>query len=248
MTRERLENLSYEELRLFATREKIIFPEDIEKDALIDLIQEILDEMMQERNELNNPSIRVEELKYHISQDEEIEVHEDEEIAIPGMYNKTRIILMPRDPYWAFAYWEIEIKKLETIQTHPEFGGLFIRVHDVKFIDFDGKNSNYFFDIPIQVTDNNWYINVPHPDSYYLLELYYLEKGQFNLLARSNVANIPRDKMVPPEPGQEQNKTVKSAEIIELTSQELFRSPSSWGPIPQRIISFINLKYLRQNE
>ena len=248
MTRERLENLSYEELQRFAEKEKIIYPEDIDKDSLIDLIQEILDELSQERNESNNPSMRVEELKYHISQDEEIEVHEDEDIAIPAMYNRTRIVIMPRDPYWAFAYWEIEVKKLEAVQAHPEFGGLFVRVHDVKFVEYDGTNSNYYFDIPIQVSDNNWYINVPHADSYYLLELFYLQKGQFNLLARSNTVNVPRDKMVPVDADAAQKAQVRSAEIIELTSQELFRLPSSWGPIPQRIISFINLKYLRQND
>lgn len=248
MTRERLESLSIDELKRLAHREHILFPEGIAKESLIDLIQELLDELMEERNELNNPSIRVEELKYHISQDEEIEVWDKGSINIPKMYNKTRLVAMPRDPYWAFAYWEIELKKLEKIITDHDFGGLFIRVHDVKCIDFNGKNSNYYFDIPIQESDNNWYINVPHPDSNYLLELIYLQKGEIHILARSNTIKIPRDKMVLEDPNESGNNNVKTEEIIELTHQELSQLPSSWGPIPQRIISFVNLKYLRQSD
>jgi len=248
MTRERLESLSIEELKRLAHQEQIVFPDKIAREKLIDLIQELLDEIMEERNELNNASIKVEELKYHISQDEEIEIWDKGTINIPKLYNKTRLVAMTRDPYWAFAYWEIEVKKLEKILTDQDFGGLFIRVHDVKYIDFDGKNSNYYFDIPIQESDNNWYINVPHPDSNYLLELFYIQKGETHILAHSNTIKIPRDKMVAADPAENSNSIVQTEEIIELTHQELARLPSSWGPIPQRINSFINLKYLRQSD
>jgi len=246
MTRERLESLSIDELKRLAAKEHILFPAHIAREKLIDLIQELLEELMEERAESNNPSVKIEETKYHISQDEEIEVWDKEDVTLPKYYSKTRIVLMSRDPYWAFTYWEIEGKKLEKIQSEPDFGGLYLRVHDVKLITFNGKNSNYNFDIPILDTDHDWYINVPHPDSNYLIELIYVQKGEEHILTRSNTIRTPRDKMVEQE--EDDKPDVQTAEIIELTHQELFRLPSSWGPIPQRINSFINLKYLRQSD
>lgn len=247
MTRERLEGLSFDELKRLADKERVLFPEDIEKDALIDLIQEILDELMQERCESNNPSIRVEELKYHISQDEELDIPDSDKFIIPSTYNKTRIVFMPRDPYWAFAYWEVEKTMLEELQENPEYGGIFLRVHDIKNISFDGGNSNYSFDIPVMESDLDWYINVPHPDSSYTLELYYTLNNADHLLARSNSITTPRDSIAEVS-DKSMDEGIETDRLIELTHQELFRLPSSWGPIPQRIISFVNLKYLRQND
>ena len=117
--------------------------------------------------------------------------------AIPWSYGDTKIVALARDPYWIFAYWEINGAVREKIQ--QQFGSeawlsgkLLLRVYDV--------TNNYFFDsqqiLEIQVNDysNNWYINTGQPNHTYLVELgLLLADGTYIFIARSNMVTMPRD-------------------------------------------------------
>jgi len=117
--------------------------------------------------------------------------------AIPWLYGDTKIVALARDPYWIFAYWEINGEVREKIK--QQFGAeawaagkLLLRVYDV--------TNNYFFDsqqlLEIEVNDytNNWYIHTGQPNRSYLVELgLLLPDGTYIFIARSNLVTMPRD-------------------------------------------------------
>jgi len=124
-------------------------------------------------------------------------VYAEAEQAIPPDYNDTRIVLLVRDPYWLHCYWNINQETRDRIASR--FGDLeeltlALRVYDITGIDFNGLNSNYFFDIAIHSHTNNWYINVGNPDHSFCVDLgIILPDGGFYLIARSNTVTTPRD-------------------------------------------------------
>lgn len=152
--------------------------------------------------------IKVESVKYYPVQMEEkngkkqAEVMEKpirQETEIPHRYNDNKLVLLARDPYWCYAYWDISPDFMEEKAKEAQTGGrydLILRVYDVTDIVFDGKNSHKFIDINVSGDSNNWYINVWASDRSYLVDLgFKTEDGKFILIARSNVVSTPRDRV-----------------------------------------------------
>lgn len=117
---------------------------------------------------------------------------------LPDNYGETLIILLPRDPQWIFAYWEITDGTKEEIK--QKYGpNVFqkakpaIRVYDVTNIaSFNGHNANRSFDIFVTPEAKNWYIYVGMPKRSYCADLGLLvDEGVFITLARSNVVATP---------------------------------------------------------
>ena len=114
---------------------------------------------------------------------------------LPTSYGDTKIVLLPRDPWWCFAYWEIgEQTKHEILSLYGENVKYVIRVYEVtNVINFDGKNANKYFDIEINPFANNWYINVGEPNRSWCVDLGVITPdGKFVVIARSNVVIMPR--------------------------------------------------------
>ena len=116
---------------------------------------------------------------------------------LPNGYGDHRIVLMARDSYWIFAYWEIQQYRVDEAQSF--FGDAWdstrwvLRVHDVTDIIFDGANSHRFFDIEMAAEADNWYIEVPEDDRSYVAEIgIRATDGRFFALARSNAVETPR--------------------------------------------------------
>ncbi|NPV53999.1 MAG: DUF4912 domain-containing protein [Firmicutes bacterium] len=121
------------------------------------------------------------------------------EYELPAGYGETKLVLQVRDPYWMHAYWEVSEETIRDIQgvLGPlawEEAQRTLRVHDITDIDFDGTNSLYSFEIPINNVANNWYINVERPNRRYCVDLGVKnETGDFILITRSNPVHTPRD-------------------------------------------------------
>ena len=120
------------------------------------------------------------------------------EFRFPPGYGDNRIVLLARDPWWVFAYWEIRKDKEDEARRKIESSGdspakSILRVYDVTNINFNGKNAHSFFDIDLQGLANSWYINVGLPEKSWIVEIGILtKKGNFYLLARSNAVKTPR--------------------------------------------------------
>src|SRR3989338_8221119 len=114
------------------------------------------------------------------------------EFRFPPGYGDNRIVLLVRDPWWIFAYWEIRRDKEKDVLRKIESAGdsagkSILRVYDVTDINFNGKNARSFFDIELKGLANNWYINVGTPDRSWVVDIGIMsQNGSFYTLARSN--------------------------------------------------------------
>ncbi|HHW15451.1 MAG TPA: DUF4912 domain-containing protein [Firmicutes bacterium] len=118
--------------------------------------------------------------------------------ALPEGYGDDRVVIMPRDPQWIFAYWEISdglrqaVARLHGPQVW-EHGRLVLRVYDVTGLRFDGTNAHRSWDVEVGAA-RNWYVHVGVPERDYCLDLgLSLPDGRFILLARSNTVRTPAD-------------------------------------------------------
>lgn len=120
------------------------------------------------------------------------------EFRFPPGYGDNRIVLLVRDPWWTFAYWEIRRDKEDEVMQRIEASGQkakksILRVYDVTDISFNGKNAHQYFDIELKGLATNWYINVSSPGRSWLVDIGILStRDEFYVLARSNVVRTPR--------------------------------------------------------
>lgn len=114
---------------------------------------------------------------------------------LPQSYGDTKIILLPRDPWWCFTYWEIGEQTLQEVKNlYGENLQYLIRVYDVTNVEnFDGKNANRFFDIYINLDAKNWYINLPETNRSWCVDLGVRTSDiEFVTIVRSNIVIMPR--------------------------------------------------------
>ena len=114
---------------------------------------------------------------------------------LPDNYGDNQIYLLVRDPYWIYAYWEIQddhqryhLKKLggswESVTS-------VLRVYDTTEV---GK-PHPVSDILLQNLVKCWYLNT-QPNHSYFVEIGLLHRnGRFICLARSNHVTMPRSGM-----------------------------------------------------
>ena len=89
----------------------------------------------------------------------------DASMGLPKSYGDTKIVILPRDPLWFYAYWEVAAdtySKLKEKVGEGKFNSSrwALRVYDVTGIRFNGSNANRYFDIVIGFGADNWYVNV----------------------------------------------------------------------------------------
>ena len=120
--------------------------------------------------------------------------------ALPSGYNDNRLVLLARDPYWLYAYWDFSTEEISAALTRLGAQEVrpILRIFDVTYIDFDGTNAWNHLDIELTPFATSWYIPVPHPDAAYCAEVgYQSPDGRFAALGRSNVVSTPRDGVSP---------------------------------------------------
>lgn len=119
-------------------------------------------------------------------------------LELPRSYGVDRLVLLVRDPYWLYAYWEITATKMaEFSSTHGatawESSRPALRVYDVTGVAFNGENANKYVDIGIDEQADNWHINVEETDRSFCVDVgRQLPNGRFITLLRSNVVATPR--------------------------------------------------------
>jgi len=116
---------------------------------------------------------------------------------IPTSYEKTWIALIVKDPHWVYATWEISQNSLYPFLSRLEDSQypsrIILRVYDVTCIQFNGTNANYYFDLEVGRSANNWYIHLWMDHASYCAEIGVRAfDGTFTPLARSNFVQTPR--------------------------------------------------------
>ncbi|MCB4791374.1 MAG: DUF4912 domain-containing protein [Elusimicrobia bacterium] len=123
--------------------------------------------------------------------------------GLPKNYGDTKIVILPRDPVWFYAYWEISsatVNQLRDKLTNEKYNSSswILRVYDVTDLIFDGTNSRRFFDIAINNDSDNWYVNVRDVNRSWCVDLgLFTQQGEFIFVARSNALLMPRQGVSP---------------------------------------------------
>src|ERR1041385_6071433 len=124
--------------------------------------------------EIRPPSSHPSEIRGSKSEMTVQDLLKDEPIEVPPAYGQDTMVLMVRDPWWIFAYWELEQKKrAEAMQKLQAGSGLrsVLRLHDVTARDIDRQGSNHFQDFECPPDRITIYLKVAAPDRDYLVEL-----------------------------------------------------------------------------
>ncbi|MGH8008791.1 MAG: DUF4912 domain-containing protein, partial [Candidatus Binatia bacterium] len=116
-------------------------------------------------------------------------------LELPWTYNDNCLVLLARDPYWLYSYWDFSAEQISA--AHARLGAkdaqLVLRLFDVTAIDFDGANAWSKIDVELTPFTTSWYIPVARPDASYCVEVgYRAANGHFAVLGRSNVVATPR--------------------------------------------------------
>jgi hypothetical protein len=118
----------------------------------------------------------------------------DQEARLPDEYGVNRAVLLVRDPFWLFLYWEMTPEAL-AVAARQDFQDSVIRVHDVTGLDPFENTSRSHFDV-LCGSARSWYISVPGDDRDYRAEIGSLTKrGEFLSILRSNTVSMPPARM-----------------------------------------------------
>lgn len=241
MTEERLQLLPEDFLREIAVKEGISFNESIDKQDLIDLIIDAIEEDRAENVIANNPAMQIKERKFDITLDEQFDFEEDK-YPLPERYNETKIVLLLRDPAWAYTYWDIKESEVSALKFGKLSGTLFLRLYEMIAPEFNKNNINDFSDIQVAIEDNSWYINLPEPGIFYCVDLILKGNDSEKLLCRSNTVKSPMwevgDVINFKELRGTGNDLLLVASVYDLGTSEIT------GKIPQRIISMIDSDFI----
>jgi hypothetical protein len=177
---------------------------------------------------------------------------------LPEAYGKTRLVLLPVDPYFIHAYWEVAPEQLKEAT---------LRFYRSKPVDY--------FDVPVDLQSRKCYVHLWRPEeSLYADLLLKRNDGTLVSLVRSRVIHMPpaqpkmsieqhfmrvepaerRAEIVPPPP-QAAAKPIDAAEIVRETLKSVYASrvwrweqfqpsspPAGWGAIDLTAIAEIRFR------
>lgn len=98
---------------------------------------------------------------------------------------------MPRDPLWAYVYWDIPNDHRERLRRQ---GGqdLTLRIYDVTNVDFDSQPPHSVQIYSCDELARDWYLPITVSDRDYLVEIGYgCRDGRWLVLARSSMVRVP---------------------------------------------------------
>lgn len=114
-----------------------------------------------------------------------------EDRPIPEGYGESRIVLLPRDPQWAYVYWDIPNSAKEEKRQQ---GGqqLALRLYDSTNLNLEYQYPHSIQEYPCDELAREWYLPVPVSDRSYVVEIgYRCADGRWLVLSRSVPVNIP---------------------------------------------------------
>ena len=110
---------------------------------------------------------------------------------LPSGYGDSRIVVMPRDPQWAYCYWDVANESKEDLRRQ---GGqqLALRIYDTTDLDINSESPHSVQEYLCDEMAREWYLPVPVSDRNYVVDIgYRCNDGRWLVLARSNSIRIP---------------------------------------------------------
>ncbi len=111
---------------------------------------------------------------------------------LPWYYGDNRMVLMVRDPWWLFAYWEVTPELRARVEDEIRRSGAVADVTVLRVYDLSSGQHNSF-DIELRDLADRWYIDVGKPDHEWVAEIgIRCHGGRYFALIRSNMVHTPR--------------------------------------------------------
>ncbi len=102
----------------------------------------------------------------------------------------TRVVFLPRDPEWAYVFWEIsELDRKRALAQGAN--RLFIRLFDVTGVPQGTSHRQTLQEVTVDSHSTEWYLPIPMSDRDYRVELGYRFKSRWISLAFSAVGRVP---------------------------------------------------------
>ena len=103
----------------------------------------------------------------------------------------TRVVFLPRDPQWAYVFWEISAASRQAAEAVGA-RQLCLRVSDVTGLQDGASHPHTLQEVVVDAHASEWYLPVPLSDRDYRVELgFRLADGGWYSLAFSAVARVP---------------------------------------------------------
>lgn len=124
----------------------------------------------------------------------------EKDFDIPQHYGDNKIVLMTRDPWTIFSYWEINKDIEERVKAGAEEKGLEVQKSVLRVYRVSGGSSDPDLEIvnefELRGWVSSWYIHVGEPGNEWIADIGLLcSNGEFLLLARSNRVRTPSNAM-----------------------------------------------------
>ena len=198
MAKERppLEEMTLRQLRKVASEYCISRYSRMRKSQLLTSIQDVQRSKFSPSSSRNQEAQEtVEATKFELGQEDRTGgslADVDEALGdLPAGYGESRIVLLPRDPQWAYTYWDIPNDHKEELRRQ---GGqtLALRIYDVTDIDLDYQSPHSLQEYPADELAREWYLPIPVSDRDYVIDVgYRTADGGWLVLARSARVHIP---------------------------------------------------------
>ncbi|NJR52701.1 MAG: DUF4912 domain-containing protein [Leptolyngbyaceae cyanobacterium CSU_1_3] len=191
-----LEEMTLRQLRRVASEYGVSRYSRMRKEQLLASIEEI------QRTRFSTPPSRkleaqeeVEAAKFDVGQNDltggSLAAVDEDLRDLPQGYGESRIVLMPRDPQWAYTYWDIPNEHKEALRAQ---GGqqLALRIYDVTDITLQFQSPHSVQEYPSDELAREWYLPIPVSDRDYMAEIgYRCADGRWLVLARSAAVRVP---------------------------------------------------------
>ena len=102
----------------------------------------------------------------------------------------TRVVFLPRDPQWAYVFWEISDEDRRHAQSEGA-SHLSLRLADVTGLQGGSSHPHTLQEVPVDSHSTEWYLPVPLCDRDYRVELGFRACSNWISLAFSSVARVP---------------------------------------------------------
>lgn len=118
------------------------------------------------------------------------------EAELPDHYGDHRLVVLPRDPNWAYAYWDLNPARvrdlLKSARQTPGKAHWILRVYSAPL--HPEENKQRCFDVDTNVEGGNYYLNLSRPGARFIVELGVMDaSGMFRSTAQSNPFILPLD-------------------------------------------------------
>jgi len=187
-----IDSLSTTELQYIAEQEGVEAWQDLDRDDLIDALEDAFgeqdDDVPQTIKGKINRNRYCNSLTSYRGNSHPVNGLPGTE-SLPECYYDTSIHLLLRDPQWAFAYWSFSHQVLdEAVDEDGEAQGhFFLRVSQSSL----SKSETSSYDIDIDSDDRQWNINLSQMDYSYYVDLCWRDKrGDEQSLAQSNSVEV----------------------------------------------------------